>query len=218
MEKLITENHKRASVWNYRLTEAVGNRPTSVPAGRAPKNVVTHGGGAVADWGGHPQAALLASSRTFDAEVYSALVGGQFDSAQDAASHYLTMNASKGVMPSPLLDRESLPDPVRSGLSRADIKPLLSFLRSPEVYDRPLSALFDPRSSGIGYDQARMHVGGVLGAYLDSSSLTAPAPVPASSVFSGATIAATRSALVDHAKAVHAGAELSRSIDVGSRS
>lgn len=210
LEALITENHKRASVWNYRLTEAVsGRRVTTVPQ-RAPGATITRATAAAGSVSRHPQAELLLSSGIFDVDHYSALVGGTFETAVAAASHYLTVNAPKGVMPSVFLDRALLPQPPQQALRNGDVKELLGFLRSPEAYESPLSALFDARHSAVPAEAAAGHPGGVLGAFLEGAGPAATAAVASDAAAAGTKLAAVRQALSEHARSVNDAAELSR--------
>ncbi|MFE5310538.1 glycosyltransferase [Isoptericola sp. NPDC056605] len=203
-EQLIIENHKRASVWNHHLKEAgVGGHGRG---GSQAAATVTRSTSATSSWKDHAQAARLARSGAFDAEHYAALVGATFDSPIDAASHYLNLNAAKGVMPSPFLDRTFLPSAVTSALARGDAKPLLAFLRSPKAFERPLSELFDARYSDVSPEAAGIHPGGVLGAFFEGVTESTELALADDSVISGARVATVRRALVQHGVRYYAGA------------
>ncbi len=121
----------------------------------------------------------------------------------DAASHYLRVNAANRVSPSPFLDVSRLPEHVRTALERGEIKPLLSYLRSPEAYDHDLSELFSPSESGVRPAAARRHPGGVLGAFLGTLRSDTLVPVPIDRVNAGSLAHDLQKALVAHAHAVH---------------
>jgi glycosyltransferase involved in cell wall biosynthesis len=88
-------------------------------------------------------------------------------------------------------------------LDQGEIKPLLAYLRSREVYDQNLSELFCPGESGVDPAAARRHPGGILGAFLSAAKPEAAVPVPADRANSGSTVNDVRTALVAHARAVH---------------
>lgn len=215
IEQLVTHNHKRASVWNHHLIEAIGGRTQT--ASRAPKRersaaeVQSRQTDAKdLSWKNHPDAERLIRSKIFDAEYYASLVDGTFHRVDDAASHYLSVGASKGISPSPFLDAEMLPAPVKQELSLGRIAPLLDFLRSREALERPLSLLFDPRGGAVSRTAAREHEGGILGAYLEHQLIESSRAHTSAQDSRMATSAAVRNALVAHAREYHASKKLTR--------
>lgn len=203
IENQIAHHHKRASTWNHRLASALGVPPHAVDrAGHSdspPRSSRPN-----ADLRAAAQA--LVSAGLFDHELHVARTGGQWATAEDAAHHFLRVEAPKGAVPTPLLAAGALPACVREALIRSDVVPLLEHLRSPEVAEAPLSALFDPAAAGDALHSARLHRGGVLGAWLASAEPTSPLPVPEDSAVRGATLASVRDALIAHAEAVRASA------------
>jgi GT2 family glycosyltransferase len=205
LERLVTENHKRASVWNYHLTSGLGLTKPPAAEHTAPVAELAHAGvpHEVREVRQHPDARRLVDAGIFDAEHYSALVKGEFATPTEAASHYVRVNAANGVSPSPFIEVWRLPEHVRTALGLADVKPLLAFLRSPDVYDADLSELFCPRESGVELSAARRHPGGVLGAFLERVEPGTPVPVPVERPPAGSLVRDVRMALVAHAEAVH---------------
>ena len=165
-------------------------------------------GGSPAGWKDHPQATLLVDSGIFDAEYYAALTNGYFARSVDAASHYLSLNAGKGTVPTPFINLERLPKQARAALGAGDVRPLLAFLRSPEAFDNPLSEIFYPDSTAISKRDAHLHLGGIVGAFFAGLDEQTPLPVPASSIRAGGTAAHVRRELISHAQGVHASRRL----------
>ena len=202
IEQQAQAHHKRASEWNFRLTEAVGARRGSSRSA-APVRVLERGN--VGDGGKrHKHAAELVASQVFDAELYGALVGHEFASPGEAASHYLSVNAGKGFMPSPLIDGDRLPDEARVALQRGDVKPLLTYLRSEDALTGELSPLFDPRIIDVSVEAAAAHPGGVVGAFLSSADGSKTLPVAPESALHGATLDGVRDLLLAHAREFYA--------------
>lgn len=204
LEKLVTENHKRASVWNYHLTHGLGlGTPPALEAKAAgtvdivpadkPQVVVKR----------HPDARRLVDSGIFDSEYYAALVGSEFDTETEAASHYLQVNAPRGVSPSPFLAADVLPEHVRTELAAGNVRPLLAHLRLPEVFEKELGPLFTPSLSGVTPSASRRHPGGVLGAHLEAVGSETVLPVPVGVPAAGSRVGEVRDALVAHARSVH---------------
>jgi glycosyltransferase involved in cell wall biosynthesis len=208
VERTLAGHHKRASVWNYHLSQALGisqNGPAT-PAKRV--DVVGPGGGGPVRVKRHAGARRLLDAGVFDAEYYSALVDAEFASSLDAASHYLAVNARYGLEPTPFLERSSVPMEERRALAKGDPEPLLSFLRSAEVFDGPLSELFDARHGTATPGEAAAHRGGVLGAFLAQAGASAELPVDPGAPNHGARVVDVRSALVRHARDTRAAARL----------
>lgn len=203
LERLVAENHKRASVWNYHLTHGLGLATPPGPEPVAPVVVVATGVGRESrDQPRHRDARRLLDAGILDLEYYGALVGGDFSTPADAASHYLRVNARNGVAPSPFLEVGRLPEHVRAALGQGEIKPLLAHLRSPEAYEQDLSELFRPSESGVRPAVAGRHPGGVLGAFLAGADSDTTVPVPADRASAGSLVRDVRAALVAHADGV----------------
>lgn len=213
LERLVVENHKRASVWNFHLMNGLGlSLPQRVgnenarPEDRTAAKRAGSGSAAAAS-----DARRLLDSGILDVEYYSALVGFEPNDGREAAEHYIAVGASRGVSPTPFLDLTTLPAEVASAARSGEIKRLLEHLRSPEAYERPLSALFDPRVCDVDLNLARRHPGGVLGAYLTSIGPDSVLAVPADNVNAGTRALTVRSALIDHAREVHSSKRLAGS-------
>lgn len=209
VERQVAANHKRASVWDARLhrrldaTDLAGEySPHGSPATTGVASVVTDGRTS-ARWKNHPQARLLLDAGIFDADYYAAITNGYFARAYDAASHYLSLNAEKGIAPTPFIAMDRLPQQVRATVGRGDVKPLLAYLRSAEVFGSELSDVFVPDASGISPRAAHLHIGGVVGAFLERLDERTPLPVPPDSIRAGGTAAQLRHEIIVHARGVH---------------
>lgn len=198
LERQAERNHKRASTWNYRLATAVGAEGEPSSSGTAIEVVRGAAGARELRAAAH----ALIAARLFDHELYVARTGGEWATAEDAAHHFLRSAAPKGAMPTPLLSADALPMPVRQGLRRSEVAPLLDYLRSRKVVDTPLGPLFDPAIAIESLQAPRLHRGGVLGAWLESADGATPLPVPETSPMRGATLDSVREALLAHASEV----------------
>ncbi len=208
VERTLAGYHKRASVWNYHLSQALGIAQDGPATPAKLVDVVGLDGAGPLHVKRHAGARSLLDGGVFDAEYYSALVDAEFASSLDAASHYLAVNARYGLEPTPFLDRSSMPTEVRRALAKGDPEPLLSFLRSAEVFDGPLSQLFDARQSAVTPGEAATHPGGALGAFLARAGASAELPVDPGAPNDGTHVLDVRSALLRHARDTRAAARL----------
>lgn len=201
LERIAVANHKRASVWNSRMDARLDQAGVSRSAGAelSGPNVEQN-----KSWKNHPQANLLLESSIFDAEYYSALTNSRFDREVDAASHFLSLGASKGISPTPLLDLSYLPQSARKAISSGDANPVLAHLRTEAALTQPLGVLFDPARSGVDKQSAVLHPGGVLGAFLDiNRGGVARKAESAQVAMYGSRVMAVRAAMIEHARGVH---------------
>lgn len=141
LEHVVTENHKRASVWNFHVSKALGIDTSAAQDGEIRFRLASSDGGDAMQVRRHRGARTLVDSGLFDADHYSALVDGDFATELDAASHYLTENAPLGVPPSPFLDLRRLPDHIRASLRKGDVQPLTDHVLDDDIL---LSAREDP--------------------------------------------------------------------------
>lgn len=199
-ETLLISNHKRASVWNHHLLVAIkadqlsGANSTGATTAASPRLSALPAG----RWKEHPGATGLLASGIFDHEFYAAAANARFDRPLDAAAHFLSIGARDGRMPSPYISAAALPPNVAKALKVGDLAPLFTFLRSKAAFHAPLSELFDARYSGVTHDEARIHAGGVLGAYLAETDGTSTLAVGPESLIAGAKVRVARDAIVEH--------------------
>ncbi len=209
LERLSVANHKRASIWNSRLDARLDLAGVARPAVEdMPEPVVAEQNNR-SSWKNHPQASLLLESRIFDADHYAAVTNSRFDREADAASHFLSLGATKEISPTPLLDLSFLPKVAKKAILGGDARPMLDYLRTDIALERPLSVLFDPVKSGVHKQAAMLHPGGVLGAFLDMDreDPTWKVESPEAARYSG-RVMSVRDTLVEHARGVHAAKKL----------
>jgi len=201
LEREVTANHKRASVWNYHVSKALGvnlDPPTSAQDAmkvsadeKSPTRVKRH-----------PSALALVDSSVFDTDFYSAYAGGIFASPVDAASHYLFVAAPLGVSPTPFLDTGQIPREVARTLRNGEVDPLLTYLRSREALTSRHGALFDGRHAGIDEDVATSHPGGILGAWIAALDDEAQLAVAVDTSTRGQNAQLVREALIEQIRNV----------------
>lgn len=203
LERLAMANHKRASVWNAQLVarlDRAGVGSSASPSLGEHNPLTTQG----TSWKNAPYADLLLESRIFDVDHYAAVANARFDRAYDAASHFLSLGAKKKMSPSPLLDLACVPLDARGALAGGDPRPLLDFLRTDTALTTPLGPLFDPAASGISAVDATLHLGGVLGAFVERLDDDRDA---AAHIYRK-RVEAVRNELVEHARGVYASMKL----------
>ncbi|MEV7529375.1 glycosyltransferase [Agrococcus sediminis] len=202
LERTTIANHKRASVWNHRLLTLmrdVGSPDTAKHEVAGAPNAA----GTTRNWKAHPGAPDLIASGVFDHEYYAAAVKGRFARPLDAAAHYLSLGVSGGRMPTPLISRTALPAGVAGALQSGDAAPMLRFLRSHEAFERPLSSIFDARFSGVSESEARIHAGGVIGAFLERVTSASHLAVAPDSPLAGANQLIVLADIVGHLRDFH---------------
>ncbi|WP_404311774.1 glycosyltransferase [Agrococcus terreus] len=196
VEQRAEHHHKRAAAWNHhvvtRLDARADARGLQPHAPVASSTVLRE------------NAQALVAAGLFDQDIHVARTGGGWISATDAADHFLRTAAPKGASPTPLLAVAALPEAVRAALRKGDVHPLLDHLRSDAALDAPLGPLFDPRELPGAAASARLHRGGVLGAWMASADDATELPLPASSSAAGATLGQVRAGLIAHAEEVRA--------------
>lgn len=199
IEHVVAESHKRASVWNFHLSKALGIAQDE--AGNTEGALAVVGPTtAPVRVKRHPEAPALLASGVLDVEHYAAYVGAEFATALDAASHYLTTGARNGLEPTPFLDLSTLPADARSALAQENPGPLLEYLRSSEAFEASLSDLFVGRHSSVSAEDASAHPGGVLGAFLERADARTTVPVALDAPNHGALVGEVREVLTRHAR------------------
>ena len=161
LNETVKKNHKRSSVWDWRLNERLtkGGIPELIGSSTAMSRGSTgatnssardaSGLSAVVDtanrhpWKNHPYATDLLATGVFSVAYYRATSRGKFENSHDAASHYLTYMFRDGVAPSPFIDVSALPTEVRAAMQRGDAATFIAFINSTDV-SVPLGPAFDP--------------------------------------------------------------------------
>ncbi|WP_170963599.1 glycosyltransferase [Cellulosimicrobium cellulans] len=200
LEKIIVDNHKRASVWNYHLVTGLGLRETTTD--RPAKSQAARTENTTNPQVARNNARALIRAGIFDSEYYSACLTAEFNTAFEAAEHYLLVGAATGLRPTPFLDPTALPENVEAALRSGHTEPLLAYLRSLPALESPLSAIFDPRMTKITMRVAERHPGGVLGAYLADLNEDSRLAVPADRANAGARVRDMRNALIQYASSL----------------
>lgn len=206
LERVIRDNHKKASEWEWRLSKALRgyaaavktatqSKPSPKPASAPPPKQVSP----AAAWKNHPLTDELLASGYFDGAYYRAVAVARFARDFDAASHYLSVGLRKLESPSPFLEVASLPAAVTTAMKNGEPDALLAFLRSREAMDRPLGDWFDPRELDLTRAAMRRHPGGPLGLFASTMDEATVLPVPASSPHHGTRAANARQVLLEHA-------------------
>ncbi len=179
LNETVKRNHKRSSVWDWRLNERLSKGGIPELLGSSTENaarlrdsgdVVTSGSSRTAGlsaavdtaqrhpWKNHPSAADLLATGVFSVAYYRATSRGKFENSHDAASHYLTYMFRDGVAPSPFIDVSALPSHVRAAMQHGDAATFIEFIKSTDI-TVPLGPAFDP-------------------AYLDADCAVPPGVVP----------------------------------------
>lgn len=171
----IAANHKRASVWDWKLNE------------RLDRSGLASHDGTVSDtrtgrrhaWKDHPAAPSLLATGAFSADFYRAASGKFFERAIDAASHYLSLGMPSLLAPNALVDPDAFPEAVVKAMRAGDAIPLISHLMSGD--SQQFGPAFDPKY--VDSDPA-MEVG-PLGQFLAGLSDQTPLPVGDDAPLSG---------------------------------
>ncbi|GAA6527747.1 glycosyltransferase [Intrasporangium sp. DVR] len=177
----VADSRARAARWEKRMAPAlVSDAPAS------------HGG----SWRGHPFAADLIATGIVDADFYEVVANREFASAEEAASHFLSVGMARLSSPHPLVRVTALPEPVQSTWRGGDIDAVLAHLRGDPVTIGPLGPLFDPALLGSRATASREHPGGCLGLFLQQATDDTPLPAPGRTALWGDVRTATEDYLV----------------------
>lgn len=206
--KLIEDNHKRASEWDWRLTERLAESGTIQPRPiSAPK---THAapGSKKSSWKAHPEAGQLLTSGLFDPDYYAAFAGAVFSKYQDAASHYLSIGAPKMIDPNPFVTVARLPENVRAGLRKGEVRRLLNYMSSPAIFEQELSSALDGRVLK-DYPFGLQQTGGPVAEYLSNIDDETLLAVDSSQINYGSGAMSVRARMIEHAIEYHDARRLS---------
>lgn len=165
LNETVKRNHKRSSVWDWRLNERLtkGGIPELVDPSLENISLLRDSGSVANDgssrsatglpavvdsatrhpWKNHPYASDLLATGVFSVAYYRAASRGKFENSHDAASHYLTYMFRDSLAPSPFIDVSALPPHVRTAMQRGDAATFIDFINSTDT-TTSLGPAFDP--------------------------------------------------------------------------
>jgi len=157
----IAANHKRASVWDWKLNDRLNK--SGVARADGPTQVYGTLGGAE-----HPQARALLDTGAFQESFYAAAAQSEFGDEVEAASHYLSTGMLALVGPNAIVDPQCFPDSVRQAMRTGDAETLIAHLSSRSDHFGPA---FDAARVSTNPGSAMGPLGCFLGSMTDRTLL-----------------------------------------------
>lgn len=194
LEAALESHHQTAARWDWRLREEIVR---TQPA--RPRTSTATAGALLAE-----RAEALLETRVLDIDYYAAVIGREFESTTEAATHFLEAGLRNLERPSVLLNPRVLPPDVQAAMKRGDEAALLAYLRSERGVREALSECFFPAELPPSSDTLRRHPGGAAGWFASFAGDDEPLPIPPGRPNQGATWRDVRKTALDGATEHHA--------------